>query len=135
MDVPTKVANKKAYWAYKQVNEYVQKATKEQKKNFRSYVKRLPSLMQDNGMANAIAFVFSKRKSDDRFDAWNYLYNILLEWLRDYYKMVFVKDNDLMKTVLELNSFEYKFVYDELISILNWLRRFAEGLIADEEKS
>ncbi len=135
MDVPTKVANKKAYWAYKQVNKFIENATKEQKKNFRSYVKRLPSLMQDNGMANAIAFVFSKRKAEDKYDAWNFLYNILLEWLKDYYKMVDIKDNDLMKTVLELNSFEYKLVYDELISILNWLRRFAEGLIADEEKS
>ena len=135
MEAITKqLANKKAQWAFNKVKKYVEdnKGSSSNLKTFRSYVKKVPTLIHNNGLGNAIAFVYSKKNKEV---AWKYLYDILFQWLKDEYKILDKQDlkEDFMETIVNLDSFKYKQVYDELISVLNWLRRFAEGLIEGEE--
>jgi len=42
--------------------------------------------------------------------------------------------NDLVKWVISCDSSTYRYITQEILAFLNWLKRFAEGLIEEEEK-
>jgi CRISPR-associated protein Cmr5 len=42
--------------------------------------------------------------------------------------------NDLVEWVISCDSNRYRYITQELISFLNWLKRFAEGMIEDKDK-
>jgi len=39
-----------------------------------------------------------------------------------------------MKAILSLDSNSYKVITKEIMEFINWLRRFAEGMIEDEKQ-
>jgi len=106
--------------------------------SYKSYVKKMPMLIKTNGLGAALAFVFSKRTTETKKNAYGYtlLYDDIAKWLkRDEKELVkFDKNEDLVKEVVSLNSSEYRAVTIEVLAFLEWLRRFAEGLIEKEEE-
>lgn len=105
---------------------------------YKSYVKKLPMLIKTNGLGAAYAFVLSKKDESEQKKGYAYklIYDQTQEWLASDNKKFLLRGNenqDLVKTLTELKSHEYRAVTVEVLALLNWLRRFAEGLIAGDE--
>jgi len=106
-------------------------------KNYKSYVKRLPELIKTNGLGAAFAFVFSKRQKDPTKpkNAYDLIYKQIEEWLsKEDNKHLWSgcnSSNELIEKIISCNSSSYRAFTIEVLAFLNWLRRFAEGLIED----
>ncbi len=88
------------------------------KQNYGSWARKLPAMIQTNGLAQAMAFLCAKGKEHHKL-----LYKHVSEWvLRDD------KNNDqLIPLILKESSGSYRRRSTEAISYSLWLRRFAEG--------
>lgn len=118
-------------------------------KNYKSYVKKAPMWIKTNGIGAAYAFILSKKAKEkdgkpsgnekNPKNAYDLLYEQTMAWLRSEGKEYLLgekRDKDLVAALVELPSHEYRAVTVEVLAFLNWLRRFAEGLIeADEDYS
>jgi CRISPR-associated protein Cmr5 len=106
-------------------------------KEYKSYAKKLPMLIKTNGLGASLAFVLSKSKNKEgELTAWGDLYSDIDRWLRQEHKIYLLGEspkNDLSESIIELNSPEYRALTVEILAFLNWLRRFAEGLIEGGE--
>jgi CRISPR-associated protein Cmr5 len=115
--------------------------------NYKSYVKKAPMWIKTNGIGAAFAFILSKKAKEkdgkppgsekNPKNAYDLLYEQTMAWLRSEGKEYLLgekRDKDLVAALVELPSHEYRAVTVEVLALLNWLRRFAEGLIeADED--
>lgn len=100
---------------------------KEIGKEYKSNVKKLPMLIKTNGLGAALAFFFSKGKPEHKL-----IYNQIHEWLKKNNSDLFSSNSDLVNTVIDLNSAKYRLVTNEVMSFLNWLKRFTDGLIKED---
>ena len=101
-------------------------------KEYKSYAKKLPMMIKTNGLGASIAFAQSKGRN--KGNAWEVLYLQIESWLqkeRSYLLGNYAK-MDLAQAVVSLDSPQYRAVTVETLAYLNWLRRFAEGLIEGE---
>ena len=111
-------------------------------KYYKSYVKKVPTLIQVNGLAGTFAFIFSKmtKKKDNKekgtkqnpYGDWDLIYFQTWEWLNQNYK-VNDKDKELVEWIIEQNPKLYKAITIEVLAFFSWLKRFAEGMIEGEE--
>ncbi|MEL6254341.1 MAG: type III-B CRISPR module-associated protein Cmr5 [Bacteroidota bacterium] len=130
--------------AYKYVSE-VQKAYSENTDlkypgAYKSYAKKIPMLIKTNGLGATFAFVLSKAKNDPGKKEYAYylLHEQTYKWLQSDEKKhllegLDVKHRNMPGILVNLESNKYRAVTAEVISLFNWLRRFAEGLIEAEE--
>ncbi len=95
---------------------------------YKSYVRKVPVYIKTNGLGQTFAFIKSK---DDK-SAWGLIYKQTKEWLVS--KDLIDSNEDLVKQIIESNSFKYRQLANEVISFFIWLRRFADSLIADKEQ-
>ena len=65
-------------------------------------------------------------------EAYKAIYQNLTDWLRNDAKHIIDIEEDLVKTVVSLDSAVYRAVTNEVLAFLNWLRRFSDGLIESE---
>lgn len=105
---------------------------------YRSYVKDLPTLIQTNGLGAALAFIKAKgTKSGDDATAYGLLYDHVSQWLHEE-KNEYVlagsesDSDDLVELVVAMDSASYRMATREVMTLLNWLRRLAEGVISNE---
>ena len=104
------------------------------KGNYKSYVKKIPTLIQVNGLAGTFAFIFSKKgKGSNPKEAYEIIYKQVDDWLKQNYK----KNNngELVKWIIEQNPKLYRAITVEVLALFSWLKRFAEGMIEEEEKN
>jgi len=112
---------------------------------YKSYVKKLPSMIISNGLGQTLAFVFSKRKKEkdnkkpgteqNPKNAYDLIYKQLTDYLKSNStaRINMPQDEDeLIKWVISLSSVEYRYVTEEILAFLKWLKRFAEGMIEGE---
>ncbi|MCL5056298.1 MAG: type III-B CRISPR module-associated protein Cmr5 [Firmicutes bacterium] len=109
------------------------------KKEYKSYAKKIPALIQANGLGATFAYIKSKTDEDKSKAGYAYklLYDQVTEWLKKEPKGLIVdklnnEKEDLVKIIVSLNSAEYRALTREVLSFFLWLRRFAEGLIEGE---
>jgi len=102
---------------YKKLNE-----------NYRSYAKKLPQMILSNGLGQSLAFIFSKKKDGNAYDL---LYKHISEYMESDNTIRISKDKekDIVEWVISLDSLTYRYATEEILVFLNWLRRFAEGMI------
>lgn len=102
----------------------------EKAKEYRQYVKRIPMLIKTNGLGATLAFINSKSKKDE---AYQLIYSQLTIWLKDEPKNLlgYNGNEDLCKYIVSIDSSQYRAATIEILALLNWLRRFAEGLIKE----
>ncbi len=103
------------------------------KKDYRSYVKKLPQMILSNGLGQSMAFVFSKKKEGN---AYAFIYQQISEYLNsnNTIRISKDKDKDLLEWIISLDSHNYRYATEEVLAFLNWLRRFAEGMIEVSEE-
>lgn len=114
-----KIEEGRASFAYEKVQEISQKDCAGE---YKSYVKKFPSYIQTNGLGAAIAFAYSKKNKS----AWKALYQHLQQWLK---QQKFIDNQELVEAVISWNSPKYRAATIETLALLNWMRRFAEGMI------
>ena len=102
----------------------------ETKKNYKSYCQAFAGLVLSNGFAASVAFLKDKM---GKSKAYTYLYEDITGWLRKNKHLG--EQQELEEYVCSLNSPEYRIVTREVIALYEWIRRFASGLIKDDEPS
>lgn len=100
-------------------------------KKYASYVKRIPAMIKNHGLGQTLGFMFSKKKAGNEYD-------LLLRQFRQYLVVRKVLPADansiqLVQEIVNLEAFEYRRVTGEILSLVNWLKRFAEGRLGDNE--
>ena len=103
------------------------------KKEYKSAAKKLPVLIKMNGLGQSLAFLKSKgeKDKDKPKNAHDRLYEHIGNWLQTEDEKRLVPKGELVKNVIELPSPIYRQVTVETLALLNWIRRFVDGLIED----
>jgi CRISPR-associated protein Cmr5 len=91
---------------------------------YKSYVKKIPSYIQTNGLSATFAFMYSKKGT------YEVIYKQIEDWLKQ--RGFEIKD-ELIKWIISRNSKDYKLVTKEVMALFLWLRRFAEGMIEKDK--
>lgn len=112
---------------------------------YRSYVKKIPTMILTNGLGQTLAFILSKRQkgkankqagtTDNPKNAYDLIYRQLTNYMRsDSTARISMPsgESDLAKWVISCDSTNYRYITQELLAFLNWLSRFAEGMIEGE---
>jgi CRISPR-associated protein Cmr5 len=98
------------------------------RKEYSSAVQKLPMMIKTNGLGATMAFMFSKGKTlgtvlKDIEDWANSTDN-----LKTHLILKNTEGGVFVHKILNLNSQDYRIVTIEVLALLNWLRRFAEGI-------
>lgn len=120
------IEKERAIKAYEKVEIAISKLDVKSRKEYKAYCKKIPSLIQTNGLSATFAFMFSKRTG-----TYVFIYNQVDEWLKERYESDNSINNDtkLMERLIRLDSAKYRKVTIEVLALFSWLRRFAEGKI------
>ena len=97
--------------------------------NYSSYVKKMPAYIKTNGLGQTLGFMFSKKGKE---------YDHLLRQLRQY--LIFCEllpreinnPEKFLESIVKMEAFDYRYATTEVLSLLNWLRRFAEGILGGD---
>ena len=93
-------------------------------KEYKSYVKKIPMMILNNGLGATFAFVYSKKKSGNA-------YELIDTQTKRWFKID--EKEDLIKSIIEQNSSEYRATTNEILALFSWLKRFSDGMIEEEE--
>jgi len=128
----------RAQTAYTAVSAIVGDASlKKRLKDYKSYVKKAPMMIKANGLAATLTFIYAKKKDDK--DKSGYAYKLLFDhidsWVKcDSKKLIEIPEGEnVLSELLKKPSPVYRMVTIEVLAYLNWLRRFAEGMIEGED--
>jgi CRISPR-associated protein Cmr5 len=135
--MPNKLEQGRASFAYNKVQEFYNNPnnSEKEKKEYRSYVKKIPMLIKTNGLGATYAFAYSKNNK-----SYKALYNQTEEWLREDEKHLIPvnelgNNTDFVETLVKLDSSKYRAVTVEVLALFNWMRRFAEGMLEGGEQT
>jgi len=107
----------------------------ERKKEYKAYVRKIPTLIKTNGLGETFAFVKAKKvKRAEETDKPGYAYYLIYDQTSQLLKESgFLKqEKDLVEWIISLDSPTYRAVTNEVLSLFKWLSRFSEGLIEGE---
>ena len=111
---------------------------------YKSYVKKIPMMILNNGLGATFAFIYSKQKSYDAKknkragekenpkNAYDLIYKQVDNWLQQSY-ISKSKKRELVEWIISQNSSEYRATTNEVLTLFNWLKRFADGMIEDKD--
>ncbi|PWA13085.1 type III-B CRISPR module-associated protein Cmr5 [Pueribacillus theae] len=115
------VESGRAKFAYDMVKQLM-KNNNSKKEEVRSYIKRLPLMIQTNGLGQALAFYYSKEKEHQD------IYKVISTWFSPKEKHTFITiDEELIYAITKMNRSTYRMITNEVIELLIWMRRFADG--------
>jgi len=96
--------------------------------NYKINIRKMPMMIQVNGLAQTVSFYRTKKEQ----------HGVILKHLYDHLlQNELIEGNanqDLVETVISLNSENYRIVTSEVMSYLQWLKRFADGRDALDRK-
>ena len=117
----------RAKFAYDCANEIAQSSDEDLKKKYKSGAKKLPVLIKTNGLGQTLAFI------NKRDDGNTKLYDMIGEWLACKQLIELDEDSELVDVVISKSSNEYRRITTETLALLNWVRRFVDGLMKGVE--
>ena len=117
----------RAQFAYDRVNEIAQNSNGDLKKKYKSGAKKLPVLIKTNGLGQALAFINRRDAGNEK------LYDTIGEWLTCKQLIELGQNIDLVEVVISKPSDEYRRITSETLALLNWVRRFVDGLMKEVE--
>lgn len=107
-------------------------------KEYKSYAKKIPMMIKTNGLGATLAFLGSKSKDKNGRTAYGVLLEHIYDWLKKDTKPLYgdispVQDSvDLPGYVVRLESPQYRALTIEVLAFINWVKRFADGMIEGE---
>jgi len=127
-----KLEQGRAEFAYKCVKDAKEQLSKEKQSDYRSYTRKIPTMILTNGLGQTLAFVKAKAEMGNAYEL---LYNQMSTYLQSENTTTIRMPSDkngLLEWIISCDSREYRFITQELLSFLNWIKRFAEGMIEGE---
>lgn len=107
--------------------------------NYASYIKKMPSMIQVNGLGQALAFYFSKSSGGSRdAKAYKSIYESIGKWLAETYPQYFTDlDNNYyyIKAIIDTNSADYRLLTVETMALLDWMKRFISGMVESGDEN
>ena len=114
--------------------------------NYKSYVKKVPMMVLNNGLGATFAFIYSKSKKDKKVNnrivksgekenpknAYDLISYQIDDWFKNHSFIEKKSDNDLVEWIINQESQEYRATTNEVLALFNWLKRFADGMIEKE---
>ncbi|AST00690.1 MULTISPECIES: type III-B CRISPR module-associated protein Cmr5 [Geobacillus] len=123
------IENGRASFAFQEVKQ-AKERLRGSFENYRSYVKKMPSLIQVNGLGQALAFCFQKGKE------YKMIYQSLAKWMKTQFPDQFsMKNQEFVEVVVNLSSADYRLWTMEAMALLDWMRKFADGMAKDDAKA
>jgi CRISPR-associated protein Cmr5 len=131
----SKLEKGRAEFAYKCVEKAIEifKDNSKKQKEYKSYTRKIPTMILSNGLGQTLAFVKAKSEKGNAYDL---IYSQLTEYMKSAHtvRIQMPKEkNDFVEWVISCDSSKYRYITQEILAFLNWLRRFAEGLIEGVE--
>ena len=104
---------------------------------YKAYAKKIPMYIKVNGLGATMAFIWSKGVKDgtpDLANAYGLLYNQIEKWLttEDEKQLLTLEGETIAEKISNIDSSLYRAVTIEVLALLNWIKRFADGLIANK---
>ncbi|MCG8331771.1 MAG: type III-B CRISPR module-associated protein Cmr5 [Chitinophagales bacterium] len=122
----------RAKYAYDQVEKASTQLGKDAKE-YKAYVKKMPMYIKVNGLGATMSFAFYKKRKNQ---AWALLYSDIEGWLKkDHKALIDFNDDELVASLIKEESATYRAVTIEVLALLTWLKRFADGLIEGEAEN
>ena len=118
----------RAKYAFDAVNGINSNCLDDLKKKYKTAAKKLPVLIKTNGLGQSLAF------SKKRNDGYDKLYEQIGNWLQTEDAKRLIPKGELVEQVIRLQSPAYRQVTVETLALLNWIRRFVDGLMKDVEE-
>lgn len=100
------------------------------KKEYRSIIMKLPTLILTNGLGQTLAFLKAKGKGDDRTPE-EVIYKCLQEWLFSSLDWGSFQQGEIIERVISADNYKYRLATMEALAFLNWLKRFADGVLSE----
>jgi|SRR5690554_2185278 len=111
----------------KKAYEFVKKVSNQKYANkYKSHIKKLAPLIKTNGLGNTIAYIYSND------EAYQKIYKQLEYWLKEEKELI--NKDTLLEEVVSIDSKSYRQLTKETLALLNWWRRFVDGIIEDNGK-
>lgn len=95
----------------------------------RSYIKKMPSMIQINGLGQTIAFYYSKRSGKKEGIVYDAIYHTIQTWLKTKFPDYFKEHQELVQAVINVHSSEYRLLTVETLALLNWMKKFVDGMV------
>ncbi|AVI62973.1 type III-B CRISPR module-associated protein Cmr5 [Halomonas sp. GFAJ-1] len=135
-NTPQLMTQQRANFALQAVQDAIANPSIESKE-FKSQVRRLPGMLQVNGFGQAIAFYYAKGKSG-KLPACGEVYALLERWLCEKsphspYRGVGAAEPRLLTAITSADQQAYRQAQAETQALLQWVKRFCEGLIVKED--
>lgn len=94
------------------------------KKDYGSLVRGLPSMIQTDGLAHTLAFLKAKGKDKKESESHHLsAYRTVSQWVLSELG----KSGDLLETLLQCSTNDYRRATSEALAYLHWLKRFVEA--------
>ncbi|MEA5402992.1 type III-B CRISPR module-associated protein Cmr5 [Arcicella sp. DC2W] len=100
-------------------------------KEYKAYSRKIPMLIKTHGLGATFAYMKAKGKSDGT--PYHLLYEQTQTWIQSRAYFNDYIQNDILKSIVELDSNKYRALTSEVITLFGWLKRFSEGLIEGED--
>jgi len=104
--------------------EEIEKSYESEKKKYGTLARKLPAMIQSNGLGQTLAFLQAKGGQKKK-DAHNLIADHLTRWVKSQLKVN--NDQDLLTWIIQQSSDTYRRATTESIAFAIWLRRFAEA--------
>jgi CRISPR-associated protein Cmr5 len=132
----SKLEKGRAEFAYRCVEKAIEifKDNSKKQKEYKSHTRKIPTMILSNGLGQTLAFIKAKSEKGNAYDL---IYSQLTEYMKSAHtvRIQMPKEkNDFVEWVISCDSSKYRYITQEILAFLNWLRRFAEGLIEGEEE-
>lgn len=125
----------RAKYAFDVVNGVSQNESKRLQENYKTAAKKLSVLIKTNGLGQTLAFIKSKGGEKNQKNGYDKLYEQIGNWLQTENTRDLVPKGELVEQVIQLQSPDYRQVTVETLALLNWIRRFVDGLMKDVGES
>lgn len=134
---PQLLEQKRAEFALDQIKAAVARPEEGKYKHsqVKSFCRRFPGMVQSNGFGQAVAFFYAKRND---YPAYGTLYTLVETWLcRE--GQVYAAFNDvaapkLLTAITQSDQYAYRQATAETQALMVWVKKFAEGLILNDEE-
>ena len=122
-----KIEAGRAAFAYEKVKHTIDDKSVSSKE-YRSVINDVPMYIKNNGLGSTMAFVFSKKNKQPQ---WKALYLQLQEWAYSNCSHLLNDPDkkDLMEEIVHMESGSYRALTLEFLSLLNWMKRFTNGMV------
>jgi len=128
------IDQERAKYAYRKVKEIVDHPG-DLKEKYSTKARGFAEMILVNGLPQALLFLFSNQKNDDD-ESYRILLRHIREWFADssaselrLYTCSAPTNEEFVAHVIKIDTPTLRLITTEAISIANWLKRFADGMI------